>query len=110
MFDDFEAGRLAANGIEIPYVAAGEEEPVLLLHGFLQNKALWVKIAPAFVTRGYRVICSDLRGYGQSSKPFAGADVRSPTNRIGPMNSFKAMLAWCIMRKELGTPRNAVMT
>lgn len=91
MFDDFEAGRLTANGIEISYVAAGEGAPVLLLHGFPQNKALWAKIAPALVNRGFRVICPDLRGYGQSSKPLADPDLANYSFRAMAMDQIALM-------------------
>lgn len=75
MFEAFESGSLALEDVDISYVAAGAGEPVLLLHGFPQNRALWAKIAPALVAQGYRVICPDLRGYGQSSKPAATPDL-----------------------------------
>ncbi|MCZ7497336.1 alpha/beta hydrolase [Agrobacterium tumefaciens] len=85
MFDEFETGRIAVDGVEIDYVAAGSGEPVLMLHGFPQNKALWAQIAPALVARGYRVVCADLRGYGASSKPAADTDLDN--------YSFRAMAA-----------------
>lgn len=58
MFEDFEGGRIAVDGVEIAYVAAGSGEPVLLLHGFPQTRALWARIAPELVARGYRAICA----------------------------------------------------
>ncbi|WP_245520034.1 alpha/beta hydrolase [Rhizobium azibense] len=48
-----------------------------MLHGFPQTKALWARIAPGLVARGYRVICADLRGYGASSKPPARPDLEN---------------------------------
>ncbi len=56
-------------GISIACVSAGNGQPVLLLHGFPQNHAMWAQIAPALVAQGYSVVCADLRGYGDSSKP-----------------------------------------
>ncbi|CAN7664296.1 alpha/beta fold hydrolase [Pararhizobium sp. LjRoot238] len=85
MFEDFESGRIAVDGVEIAYVAAGAGEPVLLLHGFPQTKALWARIAPELVARGYRAICADLRGYGASGKPPAQPDLAN--------YSFRAMAA-----------------
>ncbi|MGO7335637.1 alpha/beta fold hydrolase [Rhizobium leguminosarum] len=85
MFEGFESGRIAVDGVEIAYVAAGAGEPVLMLHGFPQTKALWARIAPALVGRGYRVICADLRGYGASGKPPAQPDLAN--------YSFRAMAA-----------------
>lgn len=85
MFEDFESGRIAVNGVEIAFVAAGAGEPALMLHGFPQTKALWARIAPVLVARGYRVICADLRGYGASGKPPAQSDLAN--------YSFRAMAA-----------------
>ena len=41
---------------------------VLLLHGYPETHAMWHKVAPA-LARDYTVVCADLRGYGDSSKP-----------------------------------------
>ncbi len=77
MFEDFDRHRIAIGDIEIACVAAGAGEPVLMLHGFPQNLALWAHIAPALVARGYRVVCADLRGYGASGKPPAWPDLEN---------------------------------
>jgi haloacetate dehalogenase len=46
----------------------GDGPPVLMLHGYPQTHAMWHKVAP-LLARDYTVICADLRGYGDSSKP-----------------------------------------
>ncbi|MCB1888682.1 MAG: alpha/beta hydrolase [Rhodocyclaceae bacterium] len=51
----------------------GEGPPLLLIHGYPQNRFMWHAVAPA-LAGAYRVICADLRGYGDSSKPPGGAD------------------------------------
>lgn len=53
---------------KINYVIGGRGPPVLLLHGFPQNLAMWALIAP-HLTEHFTVIASDLRGYGDSAKP-----------------------------------------
>lgn len=75
MFDGFEKGRVVVDGVGIAYVAAGDGPPVLMLHGFPQTHALWAQVAPHLVQAGYRVICTDLRGYGASDKPAAAPDL-----------------------------------
>ncbi|MGN8057713.1 alpha/beta fold hydrolase [Pedobacter sp. 22163] len=40
--------------------------PLLLLHGFPQTHAIWHHIAPE-LSKKYRVICLDLKGYGATS-------------------------------------------
>lgn len=69
MFEGFTRHRIAVADGEIFCVAGGAGPPVLLLHGFPQTHALWARIAPDLVSRGYRVVCADLRGYGASVKP-----------------------------------------
>jgi len=49
-------------------VVGGSGPPVLLLHGFPQCLAMWMKVAP-LLARRFTVVCADLRGYGDSSKP-----------------------------------------
>lgn len=56
------------NGVEIAWSEGGDGPPLLLLHGFPQCRALWAEIAPV-LAHSYRVICPDLRGYGDSGKP-----------------------------------------
>ena len=59
---------LARYGAEIHCVVGGEGPPLLLLHGYPQTHAMWHRIAPA-LAHTYTVVCADLRGYGDSSKP-----------------------------------------
>ena len=58
----------------IAYSSAGRGEPILLLHGFPQNRAMWAEIAPRLVEAGFCVVAPDLRGYGASHKPLALED------------------------------------
>ena len=73
MFEDFEQNRSVVRAGEINYRIGGNGPPLLLLHGFPQTHVLWHKIAPA-LSQHFTVICPDLRGYGDSSKPAGGAD------------------------------------
>ncbi|HEX7967975.1 MAG TPA: alpha/beta hydrolase [Stellaceae bacterium] len=50
----------------------GKGPPLLLLHGYPETHAMWHKLAPTLAER-FTVICPDLRGYGDSSKPPGGA-------------------------------------
>ena len=57
-------------GAEINVASAGDGPPLLLLHGYPQNHLMWHKIAPE-LSQHFHVICPDLRGYGDSSKPLS---------------------------------------
>jgi pimeloyl-ACP methyl ester carboxylesterase len=67
-----EAGDFDSNGVNIHYLVAGDGELVILLHGFIFS------VGPAWVDGGFfadlsrtnRVAAMDLRGHGQSGKPY----------------------------------------
>jgi haloacetate dehalogenase len=68
MFDGFRRAAVTVDGVSIAYVIGGSGPPLLMLHGFPQNLAMWAKVAPRLAAR-FTVVCADLRGYGDSSKP-----------------------------------------
>jgi len=68
LFPGFERRRIRTSGAVINLVTGGEGPPVLLLHGYPETHAMWHKVAPR-LARDYTVVCADLRGYGDSSKP-----------------------------------------
>jgi haloacetate dehalogenase len=85
MFAGFErhkiqAGKIETGDITINCVVGGSGPPVLLLHGYPQNIAMWAKVAP-LIAEKYTVVCADLRGYGDSSKPRGLADYANYTFR-----------------------------
>lgn len=55
-------------GIDISAQIIGTGSPLLLLHGYPQNKRMWRKLAPLLAT-SHTVVMADLRGYGDSGKP-----------------------------------------
>jgi len=65
---NFERRRVRANGVTLNLVSAGSGAPLLMLHGWPQSHVMWHAVAPALAER-YTVVCADLRGYGDSSKP-----------------------------------------
>ncbi|MGH3384098.1 MAG: alpha/beta fold hydrolase [Nocardioidaceae bacterium] len=62
-----------APAVTINTVSAGAGPPVLFLHGYPQSHLIWHHVAPALATR-YTVVLTDLRGYGDSSKPDSAPD------------------------------------
>jgi haloacetate dehalogenase len=68
MFEGFAHKRITVGEIEIACVVGGAGPPLLLLHGFPQNKAMWARVAPQ-LAQHFTFVCADLRGYGDSMKP-----------------------------------------
>lgn len=58
--------------VRIHGLHAGSGPPVLLLHGHPQSLRTWQFVAPMLVQAGFHVVMTDLRGYGDSSRPDGG--------------------------------------
>ncbi len=71
LFPGFTAHTLRTSSAEIHCLVGGSGPPLMLLHGYPQTHAMWHRIAPA-LAREFTVVCPDLRGYGDSSKPDGG--------------------------------------
>lgn len=69
----FKERRITTSGAEISVMMKGDGPPLLLLHGHPQTLICWHKIAPRLAEH-YTVVLTDLRGYGDSSKPDGGPD------------------------------------
>ena len=68
MFEGFTRTLLPTPEATICVRQGGSGPPLLLLHGHPQTHVMWHLTAPA-LARDYTVVCADLRGYGDSSKP-----------------------------------------
>ncbi len=73
LFPGFRLLDVATSGAMIRVRIGGEGPPLLLLHGYPQTHALWHKVA-AILQESYTLVCADLRGYGDSSKPASTPD------------------------------------
>ena len=105
MFDGFRTVDLLvstdAGSVTVHARIGGEGPPVLLLHGFPQMHVMWHHVAPG-LARSHTVVASDLRGYGDSSRPPSGADHAG--------YSFRAMAAdQHALMASLGHDRYAVV-
>jgi haloacetate dehalogenase len=84
MFDQFLSRDVDLHNVRIHCRMGGSGPPLLLLHGCPQTHVMWHKVAPA-LAKHFTVVASDLRGYGDSSKP---------RGRVDHANySFRAMAA-----------------
>ena len=70
MFDGFDVIRVeVGSDVQLRVRHGGSGAPVVLLHGHPRTHTTWHRVAPLLVAAGNTVVCPDLRGYGQSSKP-----------------------------------------
>ena len=97
LFPGFTARRIRTTGADIHCLTGGGGPPLVLLHGYPQTHAMWHRIAPA-LAREYTVVCPDLRGYGDSSKPPSDAAHAPYSKRAMAQDVVEVM-------RELGFPR-----
>jgi haloacetate dehalogenase len=71
-FPGFHVEDITTSGASIRTLRKGSGPPLLLLHGYPQTHVIWHKIADRLTER-FAVVLTDLRGYGDSSKPDGGA-------------------------------------
>jgi haloacetate dehalogenase len=100
MFEGFTLERIDTGEAELRVRHGGSGSPVLLLHGHPRTHVTWHRVAPLLAGR-HTVVCPDLRGYGQSSKP--------PTTPDHEPYSKRAMARDCVaLMRALGHERFAV--
>ena len=94
MFEGFGSARIKAAGAEINARVGPRREgaALLLLHGYPQTHAIWHKIAPRLSGR-FNVVATDLRGYGDSGKPFSDATHATYSKREMARDQVEVMRA-----------------
>lgn len=92
LFPGFEQKRVNGAGAEINLRIGGKGPALLLLHGYPQTHAMWHRIAPK-LAEDYTVVCADLRGYGDSSKPATLPDHSSYSKRASAADMATVMTA-----------------
>ncbi|MBU3737416.1 MAG: alpha/beta hydrolase [Rhodoferax sp.] len=94
LFEGFATHDVRVGEVTVHCKVGGGGAPVLLLHGYPQTLAEWARMAPLLAAHR-TVVCADLRGYGDSSKPPALPDFSN--------YSFRAMAADQVgLMKQLG--------
>jgi haloacetate dehalogenase len=92
LFPGFSRAQLAVNGTTINSVRGGVGPPVLLLHGYPQTHVIWHRVAPVLAER-FTVVCSDLRGYGDSGKPGSDESHEPYSKRVMAQDQLELMRA-----------------
>ena len=92
LFPGFTARRVQTSGASIHTLVGGSGPPLLLLHGYPQTHVEWHKIAPRLAQR-FTVVMTDLRGYGDSSKPADGENHANYSKRAMALDQVEVMRA-----------------
>ena len=91
-FPGFTTRRIETPGATIHTVWGGEGPPLLLLHGSPETHVMWHKVAPR-LARSFTVVMTDLRGYGDSSKPPDGENHANYSKRVMALDQIAVMRA-----------------
>jgi len=92
MLDGFKRSEIKTKGARIVTVVGGSGQPLLLMHGNPFNYLSWHKVAPP-LARDFTVVCTDLRGYGDSEKPPGGEDHSGYSFRAMAQDQVEVMAA-----------------
>lgn len=86
----FEYTRIEVNGATIAVAYGGKGPALLLLHGYPETHLCWRRVAPALAEE-FTVVCPDLRGYGDSSKPQGAPDHSNYSKRTLALDMIELM-------------------
>jgi haloacetate dehalogenase len=92
MFDGFILERIDVGEVELRVRHGGSGPPVLLLHGHPRTHTTWHRVATLLADR-FTVVCPDLRGYGESSKPVELPDHAQASKRAMARDAVALMRA-----------------
>src|ERR1700733_13724955 len=88
----FRQQTVTTSGAIINTLIGGSGPPLLLLHGHPETHVAWWKVAPK-LAETFTVVATDLRGYGDSSKPDGGPDHINYSKRSMGLDQIEVMRA-----------------
>lgn len=89
----FTQTRVKTASADINLVHGGSGRPLLLLHGYPQTHLIWQEVA-MHLMNDFHVICPDLRGYGDSSKPPSTEDHTPYSKRVMAQDMVEVMASF----------------
>jgi len=88
--ENFKSFQVETSGAMINGVIGGQGPPVLLMHGYPLSHVSWSLVAPK-LAKDYTVVATDLRGYGDSSKPADGINHSGYSKRAMAQDQVEVM-------------------
>jgi haloacetate dehalogenase len=106
VFDGFDVRDFTTGGARIHGRVGGAGPPLLLLHGNPLTHVSWHKVAPRLAQK-FTVVATDLRGYGDSSKPAGGERSIGYSFRAMAEDQVEVMrhlgfTRWCVAGHDRG--------
>lgn len=92
IFEGFALERIDLEDVELRVRHGGTGPALLLLHGHPRTHTTWYRVAP-LLSDGFTVVCPDLRGYGESSKPSDQPDHSQASKRAMARDAINLMNA-----------------
>lgn len=90
MFTNFQTHTIQTTNTYIHTLIGGYGPPLLLLHGYPQTHIMWHRIANQLAEH-FTVVCTDLRGYGDSGHPPTNAEHRPYSKRAVAQDQIEVM-------------------
>jgi haloacetate dehalogenase len=90
MLEGFRTEMVDVGDARIRARVGGSGPPLLLLHGSPQTLLMWHLVAPK-LTEEFTVVATDLRGYGDSSKPESAPDHEPYSKRAMALDQLSVM-------------------
>src|SRR3979411_2846632 len=92
LLEGFTRTEIKTSGARIVTGHGGSVPPLIMLHGNPFTHLSWHKIAPLLANE-FTVVCTDLRGYGDSEKPPGGDDHAGYSFRAMAQDQVEVMAA-----------------
>ncbi|WP_426122881.1 alpha/beta fold hydrolase [Pararhizobium sp. PWRC1-1] len=98
-----EHKRALCNGVNLHYIKAGSGPVVLSMHGWPENSREYLPIIERLGDR-YTFISPDLRGFGDSDKPYGGYEPKTMAQDMIDLMDAEKVDRFHILSHDLGGP------
>jgi len=103
-FSDYPRSYADVNGVRLHYIKAGRGIPVLLIHGIPETSYAWRHLIPLLEDQ-YLLIVPDLRGLGDSSRPYNGYDKKTmAADLFHLMHDHLDIKKFAVVGHDFGSP------